>query len=176
MRDVTQREQSRRYCSQYGIQPGRQRRSFSSDASFHQVVTELFLQNSISSKNDKSNNTLAYQWEKRLLRLNRPSARGMVKLLDSRNPTGLVSLNCEHLANILAETLIFTQSLRYNSEIQANNISAVPTALPSEKIPRKGTLLEYVWNEKMRHPDKVLLIRVGEFYGHFTVARDVFMP
>ena len=38
--------------------------------------------------------------------------------------------------------------------------------MPSEKIPRKGTLLEFVWNEKMRHPEKVLLIRVGEFYGH----------
>jgi DNA mismatch repair ATPase MutS len=34
---------------------------------------------------------------------------------------------------------------------------------------RKGTLLEYVMKEKKRHSDKVLLVRVGDFYESYGI-------
>ena len=94
---ASQREQSWRCFPQYGLPKGHcvsHRRSLSTHEDFQQIVANLFQHTPVPPVSGESNacNVLAPQWRKRLLGLNRPSARDMVQLLDCRNPTGLETI------------------------------------------------------------------------------------
>ena len=49
----------------------------------------------------------------------------------------------------------------------ANSKQVNPLGFATTQERRKGTLLDFICSEKERFPDKVLLVRVGEFYEAF---------
>lgn len=73
---------------------------------------------------------LHISWKERLLRLERPTSRHLIRQLTPSNSLGFDS---------------------------------------GKDMTKKGTLLEYAMQQKALHPEKVALIRVGEFYETYGV-------
>ena len=58
-------------------------------------------------------------------------------------------------------------SARRMIPLLANSKKVNPLGFATTQERRKGTLLDFICSEKERFPDKVLLVRVGEFYEAF---------
>jgi hypothetical protein len=112
---------------------------------YSDIIDNIFRKNDDFQKKVKVNQ----YWLEPLKRLNRHKARVLVSQLNPSCPLGF-----DPLANA---------SLNITSD--DNGTDATPTATTS----KRGSLLAYVREQKVRYPECILLIRVGEFYEAYGI-------
>ena len=119
---------------------------------------QLQVENLFSSTLSSNGSQIDIFWKQFLLQVDKPIAKAIIQQLNPNCPMGYDPNASPQISSLMTSFTLNEHKSNHNDGYARATVSG-----------KKGTLLEYVRDQKRLFPDAIILTRVGEFYEAFGI-------